>query len=254
MLGPIASYALTAGTPETRGTPFTVTVTALDAGSNTVTTDSSTTIGMTGSTGNVLFDANGDSSFNDNTITLTNGVSTVSTMDNYFETVTITATDSNSKTGNTSVTINPATGDFISRASGNWNTTTTWSNWNGTAWVNATTTPTNTTTGEIRIRTTNTVTNTASVSVALGLYILDAGGTNAINSGVTLTVGNGVANGIIRNGTGRRYFGRERHRQPAGLERQQYLQRWHGHQRRHCGGDQRPNHGRSATRERRDHL
>ena len=36
------------------------------------------------------------------------------------------------------------------------------------------------------------------MSIALGLYVLDAGAIISINSGITLTVGDGVANGIIK--------------------------------------------------------
>ena len=71
-------------TPQTRGTAFNVTVTAKDASGNTVTTDSSTEVTMTSSTGNVLFDANGDGSFNDNSQTLSSGTFTISTKDNVF--------------------------------------------------------------------------------------------------------------------------------------------------------------------------
>ena len=67
-----------------------------------MTTDSSTVVTMTGSTGNVLFNGNGDGSFNDNSKTLSSGTFTISTKDMLAETVTITAKDGNGKTGNAS--------------------------------------------------------------------------------------------------------------------------------------------------------
>ena len=47
VLGAIASYSVTATTPQTAGTGWTETVTALDADGNTITTDSSTAVTMT---------------------------------------------------------------------------------------------------------------------------------------------------------------------------------------------------------------
>ena len=79
----------------------------------------------------------------------------------------------------------------------------TWQTNNGSTWFTANRPPTNTATitGEVNLRSPYSVTNAASsVSITNGLYVLDAGATNAI-SGVTLTLGNGVANGVIRNGS-----------------------------------------------------
>ena len=76
--GAIASYAVSAAAA-TRGTAFNVTVTAKDANNNTVTTDSSTVVTLTSSTGNVQFDSNGDSTFGDNSQTLSSGTFTIST-------------------------------------------------------------------------------------------------------------------------------------------------------------------------------
>ena len=196
VLGSIVSYTVSAAAA-TRGSAFNVTVTAKDGGGNTVTTDNSTIVTMTSSTANVLFDGAGDSSFNDNTSTLTNGVFTINAKDNFAETVNITATNA-TKTGNTTVTVNGIAGDYRSQASGNWTNASIWQTNNGTTWVTASFAPTNTTPGEINIRSTHTVTNTASLSIALGLYVLDVGGTNAINGTFILTVGDGVANGTIK--------------------------------------------------------
>src|SRR5438128_1062481 len=57
-----------------------------------------------------------------------------------------------------------STGDFRSKATGNWNSTNTWERWNSSAWVTPTTTPTSTD-GAITIQNTHTVTVTADVSV-----------------------------------------------------------------------------------------
>jgi hypothetical protein len=190
--GAIASYAVSAA-PATRGTAFNVTVTALDGSGNTVTTDNSTQVTMTSSTGNVQFTGN--------PATLSSGTFTISALDNFAETVTITATDANLKTGNTSVTLNGILGDYRSQASGNWGTAATWQTNNGTTWVTALAGPTIVNTGEINVRSGHTVTVAASVSVAAGMFVLDSSGTVSIANGQTLTVGNGVANGVISDGT-----------------------------------------------------
>jgi autotransporter-associated beta strand protein len=157
-----------------------------DANNNTVTTDSSTVVTMSSSSANVQFTGNPK--------TLSSGTFTISTLDNYFETITITATDANSKTGNTTVTVNPLNGDYQSRATGNWNALGTWSTWSGSAWANALAAPTSSTTGLISV-TNTTVTVTASVT-ASNLVIV-VGGTVSISGSQTLTVGNGLANGVI---------------------------------------------------------
>ncbi len=190
VLGPIASYSVTTGTPLTRGTAFNVTVTAKDAGGNTVTTDNSTVVTLTSSTGNVQFTGNPN--------TLSSGTFTISSLDNYFETVTITATDANSKTGSTgSVTINPLSGDYRSIATGTWATAGTWQIWNGSAWAAAGSAPASGFTGEINVQGGFTVTVGTSASVPLSWFVLNSGSTVSISSGQTLTVGNGVANGLI---------------------------------------------------------
>jgi len=195
-LGAIASYSVSAATTQTRGTAFNVTVTAMDAGSNTVTTDSSTVVTLTSSTGDMQFDANGDSSFGDNTQTLASGTFTISAKDNAFESVTITATDATPKTGTSSIiSVNPLNGDYQSRATGNWSGTTTWQLYSSGAWANTSTPPTSSTTGQISVLNTHTVTVTASVTAQN--LVVASGGTVSINSSQTLTVNNGMANGVI---------------------------------------------------------
>jgi len=186
--GAIASYAVGAGTA-TRAAAFNVTVTAKDAYGNPVTTDNSTVVTLSSGSANVQFTGN--------PATLTAGTFTISALDNYFETVTLTATDANAKTGSASVNINPANGDFISRATGNWNASGTWSNWTGSAWANAGSAPTSSTSGtnEICVQSPHTVTVTASVTASN--FVLNAGGTLSISSSQTFSVGNGLDNGVI---------------------------------------------------------
>ena len=189
VLGSIASYSVSAGTTQTRGVAFNVTVTALDAGGNVVTTDNSTAVTMTSSTGNVQFTPNPG--------TPTSGTFTVGAVDDYFETLTITATDANSITGTSaSITINPASGDFRSQVTGNWATAGTWQTWSGTAWVTARTAPPNLT-EEINVQGGFTVTVAASALVPNSLFVVNSGSTVSISGSQTLTVGNGVANGLI---------------------------------------------------------
>jgi hypothetical protein len=106
--GPIDHYAVSATTPQTGTVAFEVTVTAQDANNNPATTDSSTVVTLSASTANVQFDSNGDSTYGDNTKTLASGTFTIWTRDNVPETITITATDGNGKTGTSnSIDINP---------------------------------------------------------------------------------------------------------------------------------------------------
>ena len=103
--GAIDHYAVSTSPPQAAGTRFTVTVTAQDANNNTVTTDSSTVVTMSG-TGSVQFDSNGDGAYGDNTKTLSSGTFTIIARDNVAETTTITAS-ANSKSGFTPVVISP---------------------------------------------------------------------------------------------------------------------------------------------------
>ncbi len=134
--GPMDHYALNAPAPQTATYAFPLTVTTQDQFNNPVTTDSATPVTLGSSTGHASFDSN--------PITLTNGVFTVSTTDNYVETVDLTATDTNGKTGTLTLIINsaPANGDYRSAASGIWDSAATWEIFNGSSWVAAVSTPT----------------------------------------------------------------------------------------------------------------
>src|SRR5213082_195194 len=104
----IDHYVVVAASPQTAGTAFNTTVTAQDIFNQTVP-DSTTIVTLSTSTGNAQFDSNGDSTFGDNTKTLSNGAFTISTKDVVAETMNLIATDSNSKTGTRiGVVINPA--------------------------------------------------------------------------------------------------------------------------------------------------
>jgi hypothetical protein len=99
--GPIDYYLLSASSPRAVKIPFSVTVTALDSYGNTVTTDNSTQVTLTG-TGSLEFDGNGNGVFGqagDNQQTPSAGAFTIPAEDNVAETVSITATDANAKTG-----------------------------------------------------------------------------------------------------------------------------------------------------------
>jgi hypothetical protein len=103
----IASYAVSAASPQTAGTAFTVTVTAKDANNNTVTTDSTTAVTLS-AVGAVQFDGNGNGTFGepgDNVKTLVNGTFTIQARDLVAENVTVIASDGNGKTGTTVVAI-----------------------------------------------------------------------------------------------------------------------------------------------------
>ena len=90
--GAIDHYAIASvPSPQNATVAFNVTVTAQDQYDNTVTTDSSTQVTMSSSTGHA--------SFGSNPVTLSSGTFTVATTDSTVETVNITATDANGKTG-----------------------------------------------------------------------------------------------------------------------------------------------------------
>ncbi|KAB2638527.1 MAG: hypothetical protein DVB25_07605 [Verrucomicrobia bacterium] len=99
--GAIAAYIVSAAAQQTAGTAFSTTVTAKDANSNTVTTDSSTLVTLT-SNGSAQFDSDGNATFGDATKTLVAGAFTISTKDTVPEAVTLTATSSGGKTGSSS--------------------------------------------------------------------------------------------------------------------------------------------------------
>ncbi len=90
------------------------------------------------------------------------------------------------------------TNDYRTRQSGNWNSTSTWERYSGTAWVAATATPTSTA-NIITIQNTHTVTVTASVSV--DQVVVATGGQITINTGVTLTINNGTGTDLLVSGT-----------------------------------------------------
>ena len=98
----IDHYEVTAISPQTAGTAFLVTVTAKDGGGNTVTSDSATVVTMIG-TGGAQFDSDGNGTFGDVQKTLADGTFTISTKDDVAASITITATDGNSKTGASSL-------------------------------------------------------------------------------------------------------------------------------------------------------
>ncbi len=185
---------VSATTPQSRGTPFAVTVTAQDVASNTVTS-STNAVTMSGSTANLQFDGNGNSIFGevgDNTQVLSNGTFTVNAEDNNPETVTITATDSNAKTGSTNITVNAAVGDYRSAANGNWSVTSTWQTWSGSNWVAASTPPAGGAGTNITIQSTHTVTNNTAVSLT-GTLITQG---SLSFSGGSISVGSG---GLVQN-------------------------------------------------------
>src|ERR1019366_5165484 len=138
--------------------------------------------------GNSIFGETGD-----NTQVLSNGTFTISTIDNNPETITVTATDANGKTGTSpSITVNAAAGDYRSAATGNWNTAATWQIWNGTTWVTASTPPAGGAGTNITIQSTHTVTDNTAVGLAGTL--ITQGSLNF--SGGSITVGSG---GLVLN-------------------------------------------------------
>ncbi|MCC6348679.1 MAG: putative Ig domain-containing protein, partial [Candidatus Eisenbacteria bacterium] len=94
----IDHYDVSAASPQTTGTPFTTTVTARDLLNETVPDDNTTSVTMT-SSGAAEFDADGNGTFGDNAKSLTGGAVSISTRDLTAETVTLIASDGNSKTG-----------------------------------------------------------------------------------------------------------------------------------------------------------
>ena len=191
-VGGIHHYLVSAATPQTRGVAFGVTVTAQDAVSNTVP-DNSTVVTMSGSTANVQFDSNGDSTFGDNTQVLSNGTFTISTEDNLPETITITASDANGRNGTSpAIVINAAAGDYRSNASGPWNTAGTWQIWDGANWATASTPPAGGAGTNITVLSSHTVTDNAPVALT-GTLITQ--GSLTFSSG-SLAVGSG---GLVLN-------------------------------------------------------
>lgn len=91
-----------------------------------------------------------------------------------------------------------ANGDFRTKTSGNWNSTSTWEFFDGTNWVNATWTP-SATDGIVSIENGHTVTIVSGVTV--DQVQIQNGGIMILNSGVTLTASNGTGTDIEVFGT-----------------------------------------------------
>jgi hypothetical protein len=191
--GPIAHYVVTATTPQTRDLNFNVTVTAVDAVGNTVP-DNSTVVTMSGSTVNVEFDGTGNGSFTNSTQVLSNGTFAISTEDDIAETITVTATDPNGKTGTSSaITVNSAGGDYRSATNGNWSVASTWQVWNGASWVSTNATPGGGVGTNITIQGIHTVTDNVAVGLT-GTLIVQ--GTASFSGSGAITVGSG---GLVQN-------------------------------------------------------
>ena len=111
---PLDHFDVTATSPQTVGSTFSVTVTAKDGSGNALTTDNSTVVTMT-SSGSAQFDSNGDGTFGDSTQILTNGTFTINTKDNVAEGVTLIATAGDKNGTSSSITVNPIapTGDLV---------------------------------------------------------------------------------------------------------------------------------------------
>ncbi len=95
-----------------------------------------------------------------------------------------------------------STGDYRTRATGNWNATTVWQRYNGTTWANITTYPTSTD-GVISIRNGHTITfNMATIDV--DQMVIDAGGTLTFASSpaeLFFNILDGPGVDLINNGT-----------------------------------------------------
>jgi hypothetical protein len=206
--GTINSYVVTAASPQQTNAVFVVTVTAKDSSGNTVTSDNSTTVTMTSNSGNLQFDANGNTLFGesgDNQQTLSSGTFTINAMDiaTAPETVHITATDGNSKTGTSGNIVVNLIPKFKSLASGNWNSNTTWqvSFDGGSTFAPALSGVVPTVDGDtIEIQSGHLVTNTTSLTI--DQLTVDAGGTLINNAPLIVSNGDGTdldVSGILNN-------------------------------------------------------
>ena len=108
--GAIASYTVTATTPQSAGTGWSETVTAKDAYNNTVTTDSITVVTMSPVGSATFYTDNTYSIVNSaRTYTLFSGQASICVKDSTSETVNLAATDANNKTGTSgNIVVNPA--------------------------------------------------------------------------------------------------------------------------------------------------
>jgi hypothetical protein len=94
----IDHYDVAASSPQVAGDGFVTSVTARDVLNEQVADDNATSVTMS-SDGAAEFDADGNATFGDNAGTLVAGAFDIATRDGTAETLTLTATDANSKTG-----------------------------------------------------------------------------------------------------------------------------------------------------------
>lgn len=111
--GAIARYTVNLASPQPAGSTFAVAAMALDQLGNPVTTDSSTVVALTSSSGHVLFDGNMDGTFDDNTGTLSAGALSMNARGTVAETTTVIATDTDGRMGSASLTIEPGTASTL---------------------------------------------------------------------------------------------------------------------------------------------
>ncbi len=94
------------------------------------------------------------------------------------------------------------TGDYRTKATGNWNALTTWERYQaGTGWVQPTVGQGTPDDGDGAITILNTHTVTLTASVGADQFIISAGGQLTINTGITLTVETGTGTDLTVNGT-----------------------------------------------------
>ncbi len=127
----IDHYHFASTTPQTAGTGWTGTARAQDAFHNVETTDSATVVTMTAN-GAATFYTDGTFDTPGNTYTMTAGVVTYFVKDNTAQTITLTATSAESKTGTSdNIAVNPASIDHYHVASST--SQTAGVGWSGTA-------------------------------------------------------------------------------------------------------------------------
>ena len=127
----IDHYHLASASPQTAGVGWSGTATAHDVFHNVVTTDSTTEVTIT-SNGDATFYSNGDYDVETTTYTLSAGVATFFVKDTTAQTITLTATSVESKTGSiANIVINPAAIDHYHVAS--LTPQTAGAGWSGTA-------------------------------------------------------------------------------------------------------------------------
>ncbi|MEI8043020.1 MAG: invasin domain 3-containing protein, partial [Verrucomicrobiota bacterium] len=196
--GAIDHYAVSAVSPQAARSVFNTDVAAKDSNNNTVTTDSSTVVTMTG-TGSVQFDSHGDGTFGDNTKQLASGAFSISTRDNVGESITITATSSGPKTGSTLITITPVEGDYQSHQTGDWSSVNTWERWSGSAWDTPASSAPIYSDGAIAILSGHTV--TAAAGVEVDQLVVNSGGTLSVSTEVTVNLHDGEGTDLDVFGT-----------------------------------------------------